>query len=166
MRKIILGVAVTLDGFIEGPKGEYDWCMTDQDYGMTDFLKRIDTIFIGRKSYEVAGGNPYPDKTCYLFSNTIKEAREKETRIVSSDAISQVRKIKEEKGKDIWLFGGASLTSALINEDLVDELWLSIHPILLGKGKLLFQDIGERKHFRLKSAKTYETGLLSVVYEK
>ena len=66
MRKLILGVAVSLDGFIEGPNGEYDWCFSDQDYGMSDFMKRIDAIFFGRKSYEVmlnagtpGGENPW-----------------------------------------------------------------------------------------------------------
>ena len=53
MRKVILAVAVSLDGFIEGPNGEYDWCFTDQDYGLSDFFKRIDTVFIGRKTYEM-----------------------------------------------------------------------------------------------------------------
>lgn len=53
MRKLILGLAITLDSYIEEPNGEYDWCMTDQDYGMTEFFNRIDSMFIGRKSYEV-----------------------------------------------------------------------------------------------------------------
>lgn len=74
MRKITLGLAVTLDGFIEGPKGEYDWCLTDQDYGMTDFLKGIDAIFYGRKSYEMMlhadgglGANPFGAIKSYVF---------------------------------------------------------------------------------------------------
>ncbi len=77
MRKVILNLAVALDGYIEGPNGEYDWCYTDQDYGMTDFLQSTDAIFFGRKSYEVLLGtekNPYPEKKKYIFSKTMKIA--------------------------------------------------------------------------------------------
>ena len=81
MRKVILQLAVSLDGFIEGPHGEFDWCLTDDDYGMTDFYKRIDAIFIGRKSYEVAlsmGESAFPGLPVlkeYVFSNSLKELR-------------------------------------------------------------------------------------------
>jgi dihydrofolate reductase len=81
MKKLVLGVATSLDGFIEGRNGEYDWCFTDQDYGMSDFFKRIDSIFIGRKSYELAitMGDVempgFPKLTEYVFSNTLKEVR-------------------------------------------------------------------------------------------
>ena len=135
MRKIILGLAVTLDGFIEGPNGEYDWCFTDQDYGMSDFFKRVDAVFIGRKSYEMMQGMENTDASWmpkmkeYVFSN------------VSGDVAAKVREIRSQPGRDIWLFGGASLTSSLMSEGLVDELWLSIHPILLGQGKPLFSGI-------------------------
>ncbi len=75
MRKVILNLAVSLDGFIEGPNGEFDWCFADQDYGMINFMNRIDSIYIGRKSYELVlqmEKNPYPDKLKYVFSRTLK----------------------------------------------------------------------------------------------
>lgn len=171
MRKIILGVAVSLDGFIEGPNGEYDWCFTDQDYGMSDFVKRIDAIFFGRKSYEMmnsvpnpGGPNPWAGMKNYVFSNTLT-APVKDAELVSGDIAGEVRRIKQMKGKDIWLFGGASLTTSLMNEKLVDELWLAVHPILLGKGKQLFQDLSGRIKTKLQQSKTYETGLVSLIYE-
>src|SRR5450759_4480998 len=77
MRKVILNLAVALDGYIVGPNGEYDWCYSDQDYGMTDFMKRTDAIFFGRRSYEVLVGtdqNPYPEKKKYVFSRSMKSA--------------------------------------------------------------------------------------------
>src|SRR5688500_10000132 len=118
MRKIILGLAVTLDGLIEGPNGEYDWCLTDQDYGMGDFLKRIDAIFYGRKSYEmmmgVEGGNPFAGIKGYVFSNTLKDIKDG-FELVNGDIINGVQMLKAREGKDIWLFGGASLTSSLMN---------------------------------------------------
>lgn len=86
MRKLILGLAVTLDGYIEGPNGEYDWCFTDQDYGLNEFFKRIDASFIGRKSYEIAQQHALntngetipgmPEIKEYVFSRTLKTVKE------------------------------------------------------------------------------------------
>jgi dihydrofolate reductase len=169
MRKVILGVAISLDSFIEGPNGEYDWCFTDQDYGLGDFYKRVDTVFIGRKSYEMSygledgGGFGLPKMKEYVFSNTLKDVKEG-TSLVSGDIKTAVEKIKEEEGKDIWLFGGGNLTASLMNLGLVDELWLSVHPIILGEGKPLFQGIKERVHMKLIDTKVYETGLVSLKY--
>ncbi len=169
MKKVILGVAVSLDGFIEGPNGEYDWCFTDQDYGMAAFLKRIDTIFMGRKTYEqsltMGGQNPWKGKMTYVFSNSIKEIKAKDTRLISGDVKSKVVAIKKEKGKDIWMFGGAELTVALMSERLIDELWLSVHPVLLGTGKPLFSGLKKRIKTKLMYTKTYNSGLVSLKYE-
>jgi dihydrofolate reductase len=168
MKKIILGLAVSLDGYIEGPNGEYDWCFTDQDYGLSDFFKRVDTIFMGRKSYEVAqsteGQNPWEGMTTYVFSNTLREVKGKNVRLLSGDTEEEVRKVRSQSGRDIWLFGGAELTTFFINRGLVDELWLSVHPILLGAGKPLFQNIHERKNLKLAAHKVYDTGLVSLIY--
>jgi len=167
MRKIVLGLAVSLDGFIEGPNGEYDWCFTDQDYGMTAFFKRADSIFIGRKSYDVLmasdGSGMFPKMKYYVFSNSLKEV--KDGIVISGDIEKQVNKIKNEEGKDIWLFGGAELTSTLLNLGLVDLLWLSVHPILLGSGKPLFSGIEGRIKLNLQESKTYDTGLVSLTYD-
>jgi len=163
MRKVILQVAVTLDGFIEGPKGEYDWCFTDQDYGMKDFMKRIDALFLGRKTFEMMGGKAFGKKKHYIFSNTLKKASGG-MEIIKGDIGEQVRKIKKSEGKDIWLFGGASLTTSLMNEGLVDELALAVHPVLLGSGKLLFQGIRGRVKTKLIDAQTYSSGLVMLTY--
>lgn len=169
MRKVILGLAVSLDSFIEGPNGEYDWCYTDQDYGMSDFFKRVDSVFIGRKSYEMSlgmeGGDTswMPKMKEYVFSNTLKVVKEGAV-LISGDIAAKVKEIKQEAGKDIWLFGGASLTASLMQEGLVDELWLSVHPILLGRGKPLFSGITERIQLELTETKAYDTGLVSLKY--
>ena len=163
MRKVILQVALSLDGFIEGPGGEYDWCFTDQDYGMKDFMKRIDALFLGRKSFEMMGSKAFGKKKNYVFSNTLKKSSG-EAEIVSGDIGEQVRKIKKMEGKDIWLFGGASLTTSLMNEGLVDGLELAVHPILLGSGKPLFQGIKGRVKTKLIDVKTYPTGLVMLNY--
>ncbi len=171
MRKIILGLAVTLDGYIEGPNGEYDWCFTDQDYGMSEFFGRVDTVFIGRKSYEMAqqyAGDAevvpgMPKMTEYVFSNTLKSVKDGAI-LLSGDSMAEARRIKALPGKDIWLFGGASLTDGLMKEGLVDELWMSVHPILLGSGKPLFRPQDGRTQLTLLESKTYETGLVSLKY--
>jgi dihydrofolate reductase len=173
MRKLILGLAVTLDGYIEGPNGEYDWCFTDQDYGLNEFFARVDTIFIGRKSYETAqqyadnnNGETVPGMPAmpeYVFSKTLKTVKEGAI-LISEDSISEARRIKEQPGKDIWLYGGAELSDALMKEGLVDELWLSVHPILLGNGKALFRKQNRRSKLTLLKSETYETGLVSLRY--
>ena len=152
MKKIILSVAVSLDGFIEGPNGEYDWCPPPSANEMALFLDRIDTIFMGRKSYEMAGASMFADKTCYVFSSTLKSATEKNVKIIRTDVATKVEEIKREEGKDIWLYGGAQLTTSFINHRLVDEMWLAVVPIILGKGKLLFQNISERQKFSISKA--------------
>jgi dihydrofolate reductase len=169
MRKIILGLAVSLDGFIEGSKGEYDWCFTDQDYGMSDFLKRIDAIFYGRKSFEMMlhagqqGENPFAAIKSYVFSNSLSKPYEG-TELISGDWLAQVQALQQQPGKDIWLFGGADLITHFMNANKVDELFLAVHPIVLGAGKPLFQNIQQRKHFKLIEAKPYSTGLVALTY--
>jgi dihydrofolate reductase len=147
MRKIILSVAVSLDGFIEGTNGEYDWCPPPSGKEMKDFLNDIDIIFMGRKSYEMSGASMFPDKE----SNTLKKTK-KNTRIIGGDFITAVNEIRQQPGKNIWLYGGASLTTNFINHQLVDEMWLGLVPVVLGGGKPLFQNIAARQHFKVDTA--------------
>jgi dihydrofolate reductase len=168
MRKLILALAVSLDGFIEGPNGEYDWCFMDQDYGMSDFMKSIDAVFAGRKTYEMSLGmeadtTGMPKMEEYVFSNTLRKIK-KGSILVKGNIKTEVEKIKNKEGKDIWLFGGASLTSTLMNLKLVDEVHLAVHPILLGGGKPLFHNITERVNLKLLDTKAYSTGLVSLKY--
>ena len=170
-RKIILSLAISLDGKIEGPNGEFDWCFDDQDYGMIEFLSGIDSIFFGRKSYELVQKmdesgeykDPWGEYKNYVFSNTLTHVK-KGYSIISGDIESQVREMKSGPGKDIWLFGGSSLTSFFINNGLIDEMWLAFHPILLGPGKALFEDLDKRFVLELIDCKSYSTGLISLRY--
>lgn len=168
MRQVILGLAVSLDGFIEGPNGEYDWCFMDQDYGMTAFMNRIDAVFVGRKTYEMSLGmdadtGGFPKMEEYIFSNSLDKVKDGAV-LIKGDLKTEVEKIKKKTGKDIWLFGGASLTTSLLNLKLVDEIHLSIHPVILGGGKPLFNHIKERIKLELIDSKIYSTGLVSVKY--
>lgn len=165
-RKIILNLCTSLDSFIEGENGEIDWCLTDQDYSMTAFLSRIDTIFFGRKSYEQVVQempNAFPDKKKVVFSKTL-DNMDARSRVIRGNIENEVRDLLNAPGKDIWLFGGANLTTTMLNLNLVDELMISVHPLLLGKGKPLFSAIEGRKKLRLTDTKTFSTGLVQLYY--
>jgi dihydrofolate reductase len=168
MRKIILNVAVSLDGFIEDANGAYDWCFTDQDYGLTDFSNSIDTVFFGRKSYELVlkenYTHYYKGYKQYVFSTTIKKLDDDSITLITGNVKDEVNKIRNEQGRNIWLFGGASLVSFFMKEDLVDELMLSVHPILLGSGKPLFQNLESRKKLDLTNSITFNSGLVQLFY--
>ena len=104
MRKIILSVAVSVDGFIEGPNGEYDWCFTDKDYSLKEFFKRFDTIFVGRKTYEMSSemeGGPagFPKFKEYIFSTTLDKVKEGAT-LIKGDIKTEIEKIKKKNLKN------------------------------------------------------------------
>lgn len=184
MRKIILDLAVTLDGYIEGPNGEIDWCIMEEDPGLdlsfADFLSGIDTIFYGRVSYNVWGnhrpgekeGNAMKDlfesihsKTKYVFSTTQQD--DNGTAIyINSDVNERVLEIKQQPGKDIWLYGGAKLITTFINLDLVDIYRLAVHPVILGSGKPLFKDIERRINLNLIGATGSASGVTLLSYER
>jgi dihydrofolate reductase len=155
MRKIILSVAVSLDGYIEGPNGEYDWCPPPSKKEMGDFLLGIDTIFMGRKSYEMAGKSMFRDKEHYIFSDTLPD-KTKGVYLIRSNMLKTVSLMQQEKGKNIWLYGGASLISTFVNQNMVDEMWLALVPIVLGGGKPLFENIAERKKYKLTESNVSE----------
>jgi dihydrofolate reductase len=168
MKKVILAVAVSLDGFIEGPHGDYDWCLPDPEYNFNDFFNRFDTIFVGRKTYEMSAemeGGPagFPKFKEYVFSTTLDKVKDSAT-LVKGDTKNEVEKIKKEGEKDIWLFGGAQLTTSLLNLGLVDELSLAVYPVLLSGGKPLFNNVTERINLKLLDTKTYSTGVISLTY--
>ena len=155
MRKIILSVAVSLDGYIEDAKGAYDWCPPPSKDEMNEFLHGIDTIFMGRKSYEMVGKSMFRDKEHYVFSDTLSD-KTKGVYIIRSNMLKTVSLLQQEKGKNIWLYGGASLISTFVNQNRVDEMWLALVPIILGKGKPLFENISERKKYKLTESKVTE----------
>lgn len=169
MRKLILQVAVSLDSFIEGPNGEIDWCFTDQDYGLKDFFTQVDALFIGRKTYELMlrmeDSIPpgFPKFKEYIFSTTLEKVKG-DAVLIKKNIESEVKKLKNEDGKDIWLFGGGTLTTSLMNLGFVDEIWLAVHPVILGGGKPLVNEIKQRINLKLLDTKTYSTGLVFLKY--
>lgn len=169
MRKIILNVAVSLDSFIEDANGAYDWCFIDQDYGLTEFGNSVDTVLFGRKSYELVVkenyNDYYKDLKQYVFSTTMKSVEDQSVTVIGENVLNAVNEIKHAPGKGIWLFGGASLVSLFMKEDLIDELMLSVHPILLGSGKPLFENLDTRTQLKLTNSITYDSGLVQLFYD-
>jgi dihydrofolate reductase/ribosomal protein S18 acetylase RimI-like enzyme len=183
MRKIILDLAVTLDGFIEGPNGEIDWLASDgeTDFGdiLNEILVDIGTIFYGRVSYEL-WGNYRPDdtaspklkqaydllhsKTKYVFSTT-KTTDNSQAIFINSNIEECILKILQQPGENIWLYGGGNLITTFINLGLVDVYRLAIHPAILGSGKPLFKEIKERVGLKLINTKTSTSGVVSLTYE-
>lgn len=177
MRKVILDLAVSLDGFIEGPNGETDWCIMDDDMDFNGFLWTIDTIFYGRVSYD-SWGNFLPDehteesekefwnsihaKKKYVFSKQ-KRIDDKAT-FIHTDIAHHIAALKNEEGKDIWLYGGASLTKTFIQLGLIDVYRLSVHPIVLGSGKPLFEDLQERLPLQLMTTHVFTSGVVQLIY--
>ncbi|WP_255294915.1 dihydrofolate reductase family protein [Bacillus sp. AFS041924] len=178
-RKVILDLAVTLDGFIEGKNGEIDWCIMEPEMEFTNFLNQIDTILYGRKSYDL-WGNYIPNredsntvqelwklvhsKEKYVFSRT-QTNKDDRTTYINENICEEVKKLKNKPGKDIWLYGGSSLITTFINLGLVDEFRLSIHPIILGEGKPLFIDINQRMNLKIVNTRTFSSEVVQVIYQ-
>jgi dihydrofolate reductase len=185
MRKIIVNVAVTLDGFIEGPNGEIDWINNDAAAEMGEgsvfdqFLATVDAIFYGRVSYDLWGqfqpdsNSPAPvtslwknvhSKKKYVFSNNPKE--DGKATFISSPIADRVQELKQQPGKNIWLYGGGSLITSFMNEGLVDAYLLAVYPVILGEGKPLFSDINKRINLALKETSTSKSGVVMMNYER
>lgn len=176
-RKIILDLAVTLDGFIEGKNGEIDWCIMEPEMEFDKFLNEIDTIFYGRKSYDLWGQftpesmddveremmELVHSKQKYVFSKTQK-GTDHQAIYINENIAQEVEKLKSRPGKDIWLYGGASLITTFINLGLVDEFRLSVHPVLLGEGKPLFTNIKQRVNLKLVHTRTFSSGVVQLIY--
>lgn len=165
-RKIKLNLCTSLDSFIEGPNGEIDWCFTDQDYGMTDFLDSIDTILFGRVSYDQMmdmAPDAFADKKHIVVSSNYK-TNNKVSQVISDNIEGEVQSLINQTGKDIWLFGGAKLVTTLLQLNLIDEMIISVHPLLLGDGKPLFIDLNNRKELVHTNTISYSTGLVQVYY--
>jgi dihydrofolate reductase len=167
VRKIILNLAVSLDGFIEGPNGETDWCLTDQDYGMEAFFASTDSIFMGRKSYDLIEGlpSPFADKQIYVFTDSPFIIPNKAIIVINSkNFLKDIQAIREQPGQNIWLFGGANLLSSFIKHKLIAEFVISVHPVVLGGGKPLFSDIKDKLDLLLLGSETFSSGLIQLKY--
>lgn len=180
--KVILDLAVSLDGYIEGPNGEVDWCIMDPEMNFNTFLKQISAIIYGRKSYDLWGTYTPPlgnaengddtmwqeihSKQKYVFTHQKSLVSANAEYIHSEDMVVSLDEIKAQQTKDIWLYGGSSIITSFINNNLIDEYRLSIHPVVLGSGKPLFEHLTNRVNLIHVETNTYQSGVVQLIYNK
>jgi dihydrofolate reductase len=186
MKKVVLFMHVSLDGYVAGPKGEMDWIKVDED--IFDYAgartNESDTALYGRVTYDMMEGywptaanqpNPsrhdiehsqwYKKVKKVVASRTMKDANLPNTVIISDNLSATIQSLKQGTGKEIILFGSPSIARTLMADNIIDDYWLFINPILLGKGIKLFDPLNKSIPLRLLTSKTFPSGVVCLHYE-
>jgi dihydrofolate reductase len=171
MRRVVLGVGISLDGYIARANGAVDFLFMPKDYSMAPFFKRIDVAVMGRKTYEMAlklggGSMGAAAKLYYVFSRSLEAGERGGVTFVRDSPGELVGALRRRKGKDIWLMGGGELTRAFLKDDLVDELYLGVVPLVIGEGIPAFPSGFPQREFKLVENKTYSKGMIALLYER
>ncbi|WP_127587210.1 dihydrofolate reductase family protein [Paenibacillus koleovorans] len=176
MRKLIVQELVTVDGYFAGPNGEIDWHNVDEEYGeyASRFLSGLDMLLFGRKTYQLLA-DYWPtaegdfarrmntiDKV--VFSTTLTNADWPNTRLVAEHAIEEIKRLKDQPGKDLAVLGSGELVGYLLSAGLIDEVQLTVIPVVLGKGKPLFGEGLARVQMQLVESNTMKSGNVMLVY--
>lgn len=170
-RKVILYIAMSIDGFIAGKNDELDFLKqvetTGEDYGYAQFIETIDTVIMGRKTYDIVlsfgVGFPHEDKKCYILTR-VSRATEANVTFYNDKINTLIDDLKKTDGKNIFIDGGAEVVHLLLKNQLIDELIISIIPVLLGDGIRLFKGEEPWQKLELISAKSFEKGLVQLHY--
>ena len=181
MRKLKLQVQMTVDGFVAGPEGQLDWMTRNLDEGVIGRIVQItdssDTILLGRgmtdgfikyweavqpESPEYLFARKMVDTQKVVFSKTLTRVEGKNVRVESGGLVQAVTRLKEQRGKDIVVYGGATFVSALIEHDLIDELNIFVNPVAIGRGMRIFKD---RKALRSIGSTAYPSGVVINTYQ-
>lgn len=170
MRKVTFGGANSLDNFIARKDDAVDWLLWTKEVAeiMESFWKTIDTVVMGRRTWEVAarsGTDAYPGVKNYVFSRTIKKPSSESLTFVSQDAAEFVRRLKNEEGKGICVMGGGILAKSLFEADLIDEVGINIHPVLLGSGIPLFYEMTRQIDLELTECRPLSNGCVALTYQ-
>jgi len=166
VRKLRYSVAMSLDGFIAGPNCEYDWIVTDPTTDFSALTNDFDTLLMGRRTFELALQGPgatMPGMRTIVCSWTLKAADFPDVTI-SIDAASTVNALKSQRGKDLWLFGGAALFRSLLDAAMVDRVEVSVMPILLSRGIPLLPAGRRSPRLRLEDSKVRSSGIVGLSY--
>jgi len=177
MRKIVAGLFMSLDGVIEAPETwHFPYFNDEMGEAVGSQMARSDTMLLGRRTYQEFAGfwphqgsdDPMADQMNstpkVVVSTTLDTVEWQNSTLVNSDVVAELTKLKEQPGKDIAVTGSATLVRSLLRDGLLDELNLLVHPIVVGSGKRLFEDGGDRTPLELADSKTFSTGVISLTY--
>lgn len=167
LRQVKLFFATSVDGFIAGPSGELDWLIEDQDYGYKEFIATVDTLIMGRRTYDMIADFdvwPYGDRKIYVLSR--RDSNPDDDRVTFSNyPVEQfIDALTCQPGKDIWLVGGMEIIEAALEHDVIDEISINIHPVALGAGVPMFPNGDRRIHLSLISHHIFDQELISARY--
>lgn len=169
MRPVILFIATSLDGYIARMDGRIDWLFTDQDYGFREFFSNVDTVVMGRKTYEISlsfGEYPYPGRAGFVFSRSRNGQQDEHGRFIADDPAGFIAGLRQKPGKNIWLVGGSELVRDFVQADLIDEYVISIHPVILGAGIPLFRSPLPLQNLLFRDSTTFDSGLVQLSYSR
>lgn len=169
MRRIRYQVAMSLDGYIAGPKDEHDWILMDPDIDFRELFGQFDTVLVGRRTFvpmaESGNASMFSGMRTFVFSRTLKERDYPKVTIVSDNWKKTVASLRDELGKDIWLFGGGLLFQSLLAAKLVDTVEVAVIPVLLGGGIQLLPPRAATENLKLTNHKVYNnTGIVLLEY--
>ncbi len=169
MRVVTFGLANSLDNFIARADHATDWLVWDDEVAAisAEYWKTIDTVVMGRKTYEVAlkmGTSSYPGAKNYVFSRTLTPPANADVEVVTGDAVDFMRRLKQRAGKGICVMGGGELAGSFFQADLIDEIGLNIQPVLLGSGIPLIHAMPRQVNLELLECRTLRSGSVFVKY--
>lgn len=170
MRKVTYGGGNSLDNYLARPDHGTDWLRWSEEVAEVtgEYWKTIDTVLMGRKTYEAAVRNGlaqgYPGVKNFVFSRTLEQEPGGDVVVVRTDAAELVRDLKRQEGKDICLMGGGELARSLFEADLIDEVGVNIHPVLLGAGIPMFHPMSRQIDLELQEFRRFENGCLYALY--
>lgn len=180
MRKISLGMNVSLDGFVAGPDGQLDWIFHHMDPAqqqwVVEYLRDVDTIILGRSTY-LEQAAAWPSQTSEMadllnrhakivFSKTLESLDWNNSRLATRGAAEEIAVLKEQPGKMIYVSGGASIAQSFSRLGLIDEYNLFVHPVVLGAGKRLFASLAQPLDLKLVNTRTFDSGAVLLTYER
>ena len=170
MRNVVLGVGISLDGYIARPDGAVDFLFMPKDYSLAPFFSTIDTAVAGRKTFDVAlkmgGGSFVSPMPTYILSRSQPPGKRSGVEFVNEEPGSLIARLRKSRGKNIWMMGGGELARDFLKVDLIDALYLGIVPTVLGEGIPLFPTGFPQRDFKLVENQSYSKGLIALSYKR